>query len=95
MPPSARPMLLLFTQAGCPACEAAIPEWERYKVRNPMQLALAFDADGPYALHFGLKRIRAAPVYVLRSGEEGIIHEGVLKADALERWVKSSSADLE
>jgi len=89
-----RPMLLMFTEAGCPACEAAIPEWDRYKARNPMQLALEFDADGPYAEHFGLKRIKATPIYVLRAGEEGVVHEGVLKADALEKWVKSSMDSL-
>jgi len=89
-----RPMLLMFTESGCPACEAAYPEWERYKSRNPMQLALEFDADGPYALHFGLKKIRATPIYVLRSGEQGVVHEGVMKADALEKWVKNSMEEL-
>jgi hypothetical protein len=91
---TSRPMLLMFTQGGCPACEAAIPEWEKFKGRNPMQLSLQFDADGPYAEHFGLKKIRATPIYVLRAGEQGVVHEGVLKAEALEKWVKNSIGEL-
>ena len=86
-------MLLMFTQGGCPACEAAIPEWEKYKARNPLQLALELDADGPYPANFGLKPIKATPIYVLRSGEEGVVHEGVLKADALEKFKKGFNVE--
>ena len=89
-----RPMVLLFTQAGCPACRAAIPEWEKWKTRNPMALGLHFDADGPYAAHFGLKVIRATPLYVLRSGDEGVVHEGLLKAEALEKWISHAAEEL-
>ena len=89
-----RPMVILFTSAGCPACAAAIPEWERFKSRNPLSLALALDADGPFVAHFGLKPIRVTPLYVLRSKEHGVMHEGVLKAEALEKWVKTSAEAL-
>ncbi len=87
-----RPMVLLFTQRGCPACAVAVPEFERYRTRNPLQMALTFDADGPYANHFVGKAIRAAPLYVLRSREEerSVTHEGLLKAEALEKWVNAA-----
>lgn len=85
-------MLLFFTSHGCPACAQAKPEFEKYKSRNPLQLALECDADGPYPAHFGMKRIRATPLYVLRVGEEGYTHEGMMKAEQIEKWVKAVHA---
>jgi len=92
-----RPMLLLFTQSGCPACEAAIPEWERFKSRNPRVMAIHLDADGPYPAQLGLKRIKATPLYVLRDGEteRGVTHEGVMKAEQLEKWATAATGALE
>ena len=87
-------MVLMFTQDGCPACDAAYPEWERFKARNPLAMALSFDADGPYPANFGLKKIRATPFYVLKNGDEGVTHEGAMKAEALEKWVKTSMDSL-
>lgn len=87
-------MVLLFTQAGCPACEAALPEWERFKTRNPLTLALSFDADGPYPEHFGLKKIKSTPLYVIKIGDEGVVHEGAMKAEAVEKWVKAAVGRL-
>ena len=89
------PIVFLFTQGGCPVCEAAIPEWERFKTRNPMQLALHLDADGPYPAHLGLKKIAATPMYVVKAENLGVIHEGLLKAEALEKWIKAAGAELE
>jgi len=88
-----RPILLLFTQRGCSACAVAIPEFERYRTRNPMQMALVLDADGPYEKHFMGKAIRSTPLYVLRSNgeEKGVTHEGAMKAEALEKWVSSAA----
>jgi hypothetical protein len=86
-------MLLLFTERGCPACATALPEFERYRSRNPMQMALVLDADGPYAAHFVKKAIRATPFYMLRSGDDGqgaargVMHAGVMRAEQLEKWV--------
>lgn len=87
----ARPMLLLFTQRGCSACAAARPEFERYKSRNPLQMALELDADGPWAAQLFGKRIRSTPLYVLRTHEASESHEGMMKLDQLEKWVKASS----
>ena len=88
-------MVLLFTQEGCTACAAALPEFERFKARNPMQLALQLDADGPYAAHFfGAKPIKATPLYVLKRGEEGVTHIGTMKAEQLEKWLKAASGAL-
>ena len=85
-------MLLLFVQHGCPACAIAIPEFDRYRLRNPMQMALVLDADGPYEKHFVGKAIRSTPLYVLRANgeEKGVTHEGAMKAEALEKWVNTS-----
>ena len=83
-----RPMLLLFTAKDCPACAAAIPEFERFKGRNPMQMALQLDADGPYVESMGMKQIRETPLYVLRLAEEGVTHVGLMKAEALEKWIR-------
>jgi hypothetical protein len=85
-----RPMLFLFTQKGCPACAAALPEFDRYRLRNPMQMAITVDADGPYA-HF-VGKIRSTPLYVLRWNQEekGVTHEGTMKAEAIEKWVSGA-----
>lgn len=82
-------MVLLFTQTGCPACAQALPEFERYKTRNPLMMALEFDADGPYAEQFVKKPIRATPLYLLKFGEEGVTHEGAMKAEQVEKWVNA------
>lgn len=88
-------ILLLFTEKGCPACAQAKPEFERFKSRNPLIMALECDADGPYPIHFGLKKIRATPLYVLKATEgEGVTHEGGMKAEALEKWVKAAMGAL-
>ena len=86
-----RPMLFLFTQQGCPACAIALPEFDRYRLRNPMQMAITLDADGPYAPQF-VGKIRATPLYVLRANgeEKGVTHEGAMKAEALEKWVNAA-----
>jgi len=87
-----RPMVLLFVQEGCPHCEIAKPEFERYKSKNPSQMALVFDADGPYAEHFTGKAIRVTPLYVLRGNDDVLArYEGVFKAEALEKWVKANA----
>ena len=85
-----RPMILLFTSRDCPVCLAALPEWERFKTKNPMAMAVAFDADGPWPLHFGIRKIRATPLYVLKNGDEGVTHEGLMKAEALEKWMRAA-----
>ena len=89
-----RPMLLLFTQEGCPACNAALPDFEKFKARNPTAMALQFDADGPYAAHFVGKRIRATPLYLLRNGDTGVAHEGRMTCDLLERWIKAATGAI-
>lgn len=86
-------MLLFFVQHGCHACAMAKPEFEKFKARNPLQLALEMDADGPYPAQLGIKRIRATPLYVFRIGEEGVVHEGMMKADQIEKWIKTIQED--
>jgi thioredoxin-like negative regulator of GroEL len=81
-------LLVLFTSAGCPACAAARPEFEKFKTRNPFMLAVECDADGPYRERFGLKRIQATPLYVFQIGDEGVTHTGMMKADQIEKWIK-------
>jgi hypothetical protein len=85
-------MLFLFTQHGCPACAIALPEFDRYRLRNPMQMAITVDADGPYGPQIVGKAIRATPLYVLRANgeEKGVTHEGAMKAEQLEKWVNTS-----
>jgi hypothetical protein len=85
-------MLLFVYSKGCPACAHAKPEFEKFKARNPMQMALEIDADGPYPPQFGLPRIRATPLYVLKLGEIGVTHEGAMKAEQIEKWVKAAQA---
>lgn len=87
-------MLLLFVQRGCPACAHAKPEFEKFKGRNPLTLALELDADGPYPEHFGVGRIRATPFYVYRveGANEAVTHEGIMKAEQIEKWVKAAEA---
>jgi hypothetical protein len=86
-------MLLLFVQRGCPACAVAVPEFDRYRTRNPMQMALVLDADGPYEHQFVGKAIRSTPLYMLRANGEkrGVTHEGAMKAEQLEKWVSSAA----
>jgi hypothetical protein len=72
----------------------ALPEFERFKSRNPLQMALSFDADGPYAEHFLGKPIRATPLYVLRGEDSGVTHEGVMKAEQLEKWVRDAQGAM-
>lgn len=89
-----RPILLVFTADGCPACEKALPEVERYKSRNPLQMVLVLDADGPYAERFKLAPIRATPLYVLKLDDRGVKHDGFMKAEAIERWTKQALESL-
>ncbi len=89
------PTLLVFFAEGCPACAVAKPEVERFKHRNPMQMTLTLDADGPFAERYGLAPIRATPLYVLRVGEQGVKHDGVMKAEQLEKWVRGALAAIE
>lgn len=84
-----RPMLLMFIQQGCPSCEMARPEFEKFKRRNPMQLALEMDADGPFPSHFKVK-IHVTPTYVLKNDEMGVVHEGAMKAEQIEKWVRAA-----
>lgn len=83
-------LVLLFVQQGCPACAQAAPEFEKFKQRNPFQMALTLDADGPYAERFVKKQIRETPLYMLKLGDEGITHAGVMKAEQVEKWVNAA-----
>jgi len=85
---SISPTVLLFVADGCPACDAAKPEFERFKTKNPTILALMLDAFGPYPDHFGVK-IKLTPTYVLKLGDQGIVHPGAMNATALEKWIKA------
>jgi hypothetical protein len=87
-------MLIFFTQKGCPACAQAKPEFEKFKARNPFAFALEADADGPYPAQLGLKRIQATPLYLLKIGDQGVLHTGMMKADQIEKWIKASEASL-
>ena len=83
-------MVLMFTQEGCPACKAAGPEFDRFLSRNPLVMGLKLDADGPYAPHFlGERKIRATPLYVIRHEGAREIHEGGMKAEQLEKWMRA------
>ena len=82
-------MVLFFVQQGCPSCESARPEFEKFKRRNPMQLALELDADGPYPKHFKVK-IRVTPTYVLKNDEMGVVHEGAMRSEQIEKWVRAA-----
>ena len=85
-----RPMLLLFVSHGCPACASARPEWEKYKSKHPLDMLLELDADGPYAGHLvGPKPIRVTPLYVLKDGDEVTTHEGAMRAEQIEKWVRA------
>ncbi|HUI23293.1 MAG TPA: thioredoxin family protein [Nitrososphaerales archaeon] len=85
-----RPMLLFFSADGCPACEIAKPEFEKYLSRNPLQMALRLDADGPYARHFVGKTIKVTPLYLLVNDGRVVGHEGAMKAERIEKWIKAA-----
>lgn len=89
-----RPMLLIFTQEGCPACEKALPEVEKFKSRNPMQMVLVLDADGPFADSFGVAPVRVTPMYLLKLDDRGVKHDGFMKAEQVERWMKQALEEL-
>jgi hypothetical protein len=58
-------------------------------------MALEFDADGPYAGHFIGKRIQTTPLYALKVENELVLHEGSMKAEQVEKWVKAAIGALE
>lgn len=89
-----RPTLLVFFAEGCPACEKARPEVEKFKSRNPMQMVLVLDADGPFAEHFGVAPVKATPLYVLKLDDRGVKHDGFMKCEQIERWVKQALEEL-
>jgi hypothetical protein len=90
-----RSTLLVFLAEGCPSCEKARPEIDKYKRRNPLQMVLVLDADGPFAAQFDLAPIRETPLYVVKMADRGVKHVGWMKAEAMERWAKIATATME
>jgi hypothetical protein len=58
-------------------------------------MVLVLDADGPFPAQFELGTIRETPLYVLKMGNRGLKHVGIMKAEAIERWAKVATATIE
>lgn len=86
--------LYVFYANGCPACDAAKPEVEKFKTKHPLQMVLTLDADGPYAERFGIAPIRVTPLYLLKVGDRGVKHEGTMNAAALDKWITRAAEEL-
>lgn len=82
--------LIFVYQAGCSACEAAMPELDKFAAENPRLMIVKIKADGPHVLSLtGIKRLQATPTYVFRRGYDGVTHIGALKAKEIEKWMRA------
>ncbi len=88
-----REVLYFFRQAGCPACEAALPELYRFMNAHPAATVLILDAAGPYPAQLGIT-IRATPTYLFRHGEEGEIVARAMKSGEIEKWIRKIGGSL-
>lgn len=80
--------LLFLYRAGCGACDAAVPELDKFMHSNPRLMVTKLDADGPHVERMtGLRRVEATPVYVFRVGGDGIMKVGAMKAKEIEKWL--------
>lgn len=79
--------LVFVYMPGCEACEAAMPELDKFASSNPNTMIVRVRADGPMVDRLVGKRVKATPTYVYRRGREGFTHEGMMTAKAIHQWI--------
>lgn len=83
-----REVLYFASARGCPACEAAAPELDRFMRKHPELIVLTIDAEGPFPERLGLT-IKATPTYALAVGGQvvGAVH-GAMRVADIEKWLR-------
>lgn len=84
--------LIFIFRSGCEACEAAVPELDKFARTNPRMMVVKVNADGPHPFAYGIAHVRATPLYLFRKGRDGYTHAGVLKAKQIEKWIDAIEA---
>jgi thiol-disulfide isomerase/thioredoxin len=89
----AYPSLIFFFGEGCEACAAAEPALDAYLKEHPRLSSLRIKAGGPLEEKFGIE-VKATPTYLYRMGAQGTVHEGMLTAAQLTKWIKQADLQL-
>lgn len=81
--------IIFLYRHGCSACDAAMPELDKFMMANPRIMVVKLDADGPFVERMtGMRKVEATPVYVYRRGNGGVSLVGAMKNKDIERWLK-------
>lgn len=81
--------LIFIFANGCGACEAAMPELDKFMAANPRLMVTKIEANGPFVERLtGIRRVEATPMYVYRRGNEGVVKVGAMKVKDLDRWLR-------
>jgi len=85
--------LFFIRMDGCEACEAAMPEVDKFTSKHPRTMVLTIDANGPIPDQLGVN-VRATPTWVFRRGQDAVVKVGFMKVTEIEKWIKHLGGTL-
>lgn len=88
----AEPVLYFVFAPGCTACAAAEPQLDKFMRDHPWQSVLKLNASGPFIERLGVK-VKATPTYVLKVGQEAVLHVGTMSAAQIDKWMRKVTED--